>query len=61
MENCSNVETYLATILGFLVFLSEAMPFLKKIDGNGLLHHIITSDCILGKKEEVVEAEMSSV
>ena len=25
-----------------LLFLSELLPFIKKIDGNGFLHHIAT-------------------
>ena len=58
MENCSTIETYLATILGIIVFMSEAMPFLKKCDGNGLLHYLITSECLKGKK---VTLEMPSV
>ena len=57
MEDCSTIETYLATILGVIVFMSEAMPFLKKCDGNGLLHYLMTSECL---KEKKVTLEMPS-
>ena len=54
----------IALCAGTLVFISEALPFLKKYESNGILHAVICilkSDCIKDHGDEASIADVEIV
>ena len=54
-EACEDsIQSWIAAVLGVLFAMSEAAPYIKKIEGNGIchaIHAVLTSKCLKARPE----------